>query len=318
MGKHALCWRNITCDGCGDCAMSPIATARELSRGHRDESLAVTSDSNRLDLLGRKRHGRAGRRRIGHQPPGDRRPADPRCRLPATHWSRALPAGRPAPPADRTCCGPAAPRATGRPAPDPPPTTAALRSTDENHQIGLGEPLSGQLDAGPLDGVAAGPQSGRVAQFHRPAVDGRGDGDGVAGGAGRGMNDRPAVARQGVDQAALAHVDPAGQHHAPRLDQMPAQVGPRQQRVDLSSRRRRRRRGRSPAGFRPARGRARRGIGPRGWRRCARCGRRPRPQARRPRSDRRDAAAAQSRHATRRQPAATSDSSIIATAASPP
>ena len=94
---------------------------------------------------------------------------------------------------------------------------------DQQHQVGGGQGLAGACDAGLLDGAAGRVQAGRVAQFHGPAVDGGREGDDIARGAGRVVYDRPLVTGQGVHQAALAHVRPPGQHHAPRLREMQSQ-----------------------------------------------------------------------------------------------
>ena len=225
---------------------------------------------------------------------------------------------RPAPAAGRTCCGPAGRRAIGRPGPDPPPDHVSLRSQTRMMRSAWASRSSGPLDAGALDGIAADAQSGRVAQFHHPAVDGRHEGDGVAGGAGGRMNDRPIVAGQRVDQAALADVDPAGQHHPPRFDQMPAQRRRARKARRFAGVPRAGRRGRSPAECRSGAAECAMVLVQEDGGRAFGAGVGQRRQGRRGGRHQEQWPAAQSGHARRWQPAAISVSSIMATAARPP
>ena len=64
----------------------------------------------------------------------------------------------------------------------------------------------------------------RVTQFNRPAVDRRPHRDHVPCRAGGIKHDRPIIAHQGIDQAALTDVRRAGNHHAPRRGQVQPEV----------------------------------------------------------------------------------------------
>ena len=75
---------------------------------------------------------------------------------------------------------------------------------------------------------------GRVGQLDRPAVDGGGRGDDVAGRARQIADDRPLKTDQGIHEAALADVGPAGQHDPPRRREMQANSAVREDGVDRS------------------------------------------------------------------------------------
>ena len=144
-------------------------------------------------------------------------------------------------------------------------------------------------------------------------------GDHVAGSAGRGVHDRPWVAHQGVDQAALAHVGAARHHDLPRFDQVPAEGSAGQQGGDLLA-------GHRPLPLsdrlanrlnRPAQCPMDTGL--RGWRRSARCGPGSRPPGRRRPADRSPwSMRATACQASGRQPEPTRACRIMSTVAWPP
>ena len=94
---------------------------------------------------------------------------------------------------------------------------------NQNHQIGVAYPLPGQFHAGLFDSFGSGVQAGRVAQFHRPSVHGRGGRDRVPGCARRVMDYRPLKTDHGVYQAAFSGIGRSGRYHAPWFCQMRSQ-----------------------------------------------------------------------------------------------
>ena len=84
----------------------------------------------------------------------------------------------------------------------------------QNQLGGLGL-LEGPIDPRTLDRVVSLSHSSGIDQLDRPSIEGRLGGNQISRRARSGIDDRPLVAGQGVEQPALPHVGPAGDDHPP-------------------------------------------------------------------------------------------------------
>ena len=105
------------------------------------------------------------------------------------------------------------------------------RIKHQDDQVGRRRLCQRPADALGLDAVAAVADSCRIGQLDRPAAQGGGGGEDVAGGAGLVGDDRPLVAEEGVDQAAFADVGRAGDNDPPGTSQVQAQVAAAEERL---------------------------------------------------------------------------------------
>jgi hypothetical protein len=89
------------------------------------------------------------------------------------------------------------------------------------HKVRAGKFVPGTLDTQPLDFIAGIAQAGGIHQVERNPVDLDGFAQRVARGARNRRDDRPLHAREPIEQAGLADIGPASEHH---LDPGPQQA----------------------------------------------------------------------------------------------
>ena len=104
------------------------------------------------------------------------------------------------------------------------------------HQVrGFGL-LEGPIDTRTLGRVVRLSQSRGIDQLDRPAIERRQGGYQISRRARSGIDNRPLVTDQGVEQAALPHVGPSGDHHPPARGETHSDVPARDESVKMLER----------------------------------------------------------------------------------